>query len=326
MQRYLSGIGRKHLGVWLGSLLWIPVLAAAQETVPVTVIIQFEQPAVEAFGGSGGGNLAASTISAAGVSSRTIFDRVVLPRIESRSERQTREEELTQRFPQRPRTFGGTLRYEQVDFDREASGLDGNIYATNLQMAWDIENVSLGVLVPYEFLDLRRFAANLVGAILYGQYNLELNSTFTLGVTANGNYMYTGINNDFLDVNTYGGGLGLSLTIDHEVYVVGGAFSYQYNQDDSDTENDYQHLVKLGVNAGIRIGQTHVVNLFGTWNYDITSYEQTANVTDDNYFDLGITASWSITQTWNLNGGYKHVLGLKGFESNQFFVGTLVRF
>jgi hypothetical protein len=45
----------------------------------------------------------------------TIFSQVVLPRVESKTERETKQEELTQRLPQRPRTFGGTLRYEHVD-------------------------------------------------------------------------------------------------------------------------------------------------------------------------------------------------------------------
>jgi hypothetical protein len=312
--------------VWLGGLLGIPVLVGAQETAPVTVIFQFEQPAVEGFGGSGGGDLAASTLSAAGTTSLTIFNQVVLPRMESRTERETRQDELAQRVPQRPRTFGGSLRYERVEFQREASGLDGNIYATNLHMAWDIEGFAIGVLVPYEFLDLRQFDAHLVGVIPYGQYYVAFNSIYTLGFTVNGNYMYTAINNDFKDVNTYGGGLGVSLTMNQELYILSGAFSYQYNQDDSDRENDHQHLIKLGANVGVRIGQISVVNVFGTWNYDITDYQPTARVSDDNYFDLGIEAAWTVTRTWNLSGGYKRILGLKGFESNQFFIGTLLRF
>ena len=326
MQRHPSGTVRKFLCLWLGSLPLIPMLAAAQETTPVTVIIQFAPPAVEAFGGSGGGDLAASTISAAGVTSFTIFSQVVLPRVESKSEQESKQEELAQRLPQRPRTFGGTLRYEHVDFEKDASGLDGNIYATNLQMAWDIENFSLGFLIPYEFLNLSSFDANMVGAIPYAQYNIQINSISTLGFTANANYIYTGINNNFKDFNTLGGGVGLSLTIDKESFVVSGAFSYQFNKDDSDSENDHQHLIKLGGNVGVRIGQSSVVNLFGTWNNDITPYLQTLNVTDDQYWDLGIAASWSLSKTWNLNGGYKRILGLKDFESNQFFVGTLLRF
>jgi len=272
MQRPPSGTVRKYLCVWLGSLLLVPCLASAQETAPVTVIFQFEQPAVEAFGGSGGGNLAASTVSAAGLTSFTIFNQVVLPRVESKTERETKQEELAQSLPQRPRTFGGPFRYEHVDFEKDASGLDGNIYATNLQMAWDIEHFSLGFLIPYEFLDLKRFDAHLVGTILYAQYNLQLNSISTLGFTANTNYIHTSINNNFPDFNTLGGGVGLSLTMDKESYVVSGAFSYQFNKDDSESENDHQHLIKLGANVGVRIGQASVVNLFGTWNYDITPY------------------------------------------------------
>ena len=326
MPSHPSETVRKYLCLWLGSLLWFPMLASAQETAPVTVIIQFEQPAVAAFGGSGGGNLAASTVSAAGLTSFTIYNQVVLPRAESRAERETRQDELAQRLPQRPRTFGGTLRYEHVDFEQEASGLDGNIYATNLQMAWDIEDFSLGFLIPYEFLDLRRFDANLIGTILYAQYTIPLNSLSTLGFTANSNYIHTSINNNFNDFNTLGGGVSLSLTIDKESYVVSGAFSYQFNKDDSDSENDHQHLIKLGANIGVRLGQASVVNLFGTWNNDITPYIQTLNVTDNQYWDLGIAASWGITKTWNLNGGYKRILGLSDFDSNQFFVGTLLRF
>jgi hypothetical protein len=307
-------------------VLWLPLLASAQETAPVTVIVQFEEPAVEVFGGSGGGNLAASTISAAGVTSLMIFNQVVLPRIESKIERQTREEELAEKLPQRPRTFGGMFRYEHVDFAQQASGLDGNIYATNLQMAWDLENFSIGFLVPYEFLDLRSFDANLVGVIPYGQYHLRLNPIYTIDLTVNGNYAYTGINNNFSDLNTFGGGAGLSVTMDRESYVISGAFLYQYNKDDSENANNHQHLIKLGANGGIRIGQSSVINLFGTWNYDATDYQPLTNATDDNYFDLGIVASWSITNSWNLNGGYKRILGLNDFESNQFFLGSLLRF
>jgi hypothetical protein len=326
MQRHTSGTVRKSLCLWLETLLLIPILVAAQETAPVTVVIQFEPPAEAAFGGSGEGNLAVSTISPAGLTSFTIFNQIVLPRVESKSERASKQEELSQQLPQRPRTFGGTIRYEHVDFENDASGLDGNIYATNLQMAWDIENFSLGFLIPYEFLDLRSFDANQIGTILYAQYNLPLNAISALGLTANTNYIHTSINNDFPDFNTLGGGVGLSLTIDKEVYVVSGAFSYQFNKDDSDRENDHQHLIKLGGNVGVRIGQSNVLNLFGTFNYDITPYTKTLNVTDDQYWDLGIATSWSISKTWNLNGGYKRILGLSDFDSNQFFVGTLLRF
>jgi hypothetical protein len=326
MPRHPSALLTKYFALFLGNLLLGPLLGFGQETVPVTIIVQFEEFPPESFFGTGGGNLGASTISAAGTSSSTVFNQVILPRVETKREQETKQEELAQRLPVRPRTFGGTFRYEHVDFDNAAGGLDGNIYATNFQMAWDIENFSLGFLIPYEYLDLESFNVHQTGAILYGQYNLRLNPNYSIGFTVNGNYIYSAVNQNISDVNILGGGLGVSLTFDKDFFVIGGAVSYQYNGDDTDSPNDHQHLIKLGANAGVRIGQRSAINLFWIWNYDVTNYVKTINNTDDNYFDLGIEASWSITSTWNLNGGYKRILGLKDFESNQFFIGTLLRF
>ena len=326
MQRQHSGTVRKYLCVLLGSLLWIPMLAPAQETVPVTITIQFEQAAQQAAGGTGGGDLGVSTISAAGMTSSTLFNQVVLTKVETRSERESQQAALAQRLPRLPRTFGGMFRYEHVDFENGASGLDGDIYVTNFQMAWDIENFSVGFLIPCEHLDLRSFNANQIGTILYGEYSLHLSPIYTIGFIVNGNYIHSFIDQNIDDVNTFGGGVGVSLTMDRDVFVIGGAVSYQYNGDDTNLPNDHQHLIKIGANGGIRIGQNSVVNLFSTWNYDVTDYQQPVNNSDDNYFDLGIEVSWSISRTWKLTGGYKRILGLNDFASNQFFIGSLLRF
>jgi hypothetical protein len=326
MQRHPRGIRRKFLCAWLASLLSIPMLASAQETVPVTITVQFEQPAQQAAGGTGGGDLAVSTISAAGTTSSITFNQVILPKVETKSERERQQAVLAQQLPRLPRTFGGMFRYEHVDFENGASGLDGDIYVTNFQMAWDIENFSVGFLVPYEHLDLRSFNANQIGTILYGEYNLHLSPIYSMGFIVNGNYIHAFIDQNIDDVNTFGGGIGASLTMDRDMFVIGGAASYQYNGDDTNLPNDHQHLIKIGANVGVRLGQNGVVNLFSTWNYDVTYYQQPVTGSDDNYFDLGIEASWSISRTWKLNGGYKRNLGLKDFESNQFFIGSLLRF
>jgi hypothetical protein len=325
MPRHASALMIKYLTMFLGGVLLSPPVISAQQTVPVTIIIQFEPPVQEAIG-TGGGNLGASTISAAGTTTLTVFNQVVLPRVETKRERETKQEELARRLPMRPRTFGGTFRYENVNFESSASGLDGNIYSTNFQMAWDIEDFSVGFLIPYEYLDLKSFNAHQFGTILYGQYNFRFTPVYTMAFTVNGNYVYSAIDHHIDDVNTFGGGVGISLTMDRDIFVIGGAASYQYNADDSNGPNAHQHLIKLGTNIGVRIGQKSVVNLFSSWNYDPTDYKQIITKTDDNYFDLGIEASWSLTTTWNLNGGYKRILGLRDFDSNQFFIGTLLRF
>jgi hypothetical protein len=328
MPRLCLGIDRQYLCMWLGSLLLVPVVAFTQETVPVTVTVtaQFEQAVQQAVGGTGGGNLGVSTISAAGLTSSLTFNQVILPKVETKSERDSQQAALAQRLPRLPRTNGGMFRYEHVDFENGASGLDGDIYATNFQMAWDIENVSVGFLIPYEYLDLRSFNTHQIGSIVYGEYNLRFSPIYALGFIVNGNYVHSFLEHDIEDVNTFGGGVGVSLTMDRDLFVIGGAVSYQYNGDDTSLPNDHQHLIKIGANGGIRLGQNSAVNLFTTWNYDVTDYQQPVSNSDDNYFDLGIELSWSISRTWKLNGGYKRILGLSDFESNQFFIGSLLRF
>jgi hypothetical protein len=320
------GVLRKIQCAWLGILLSLPFMAFAQQTVPVTVTVQFEQSAQQAVGGTGGGDLGVSTISAAGMTSSITFNQVILPKVETRSERESEQAALAQRLPRLPRTFGGMFRYEHVDFENGASDLDGDIYATNFQMAWDIGNFSVGFLIPYEHLDLRSFNTNQIGSIFYGVYSLRLSPMYTMGFIANGNYVHSFLEDNVQDVNTFGGGIGVSLTMDRDMFVIGGAVSYQFNGDDTSLPNDHQHLVKIGTNVGLRIGQNSVVNLFSTWNYDVTDYQQPVNNSDDNYFDLGIELSWSISRTWKLNGGYKRIIGLSDFESNQFFLGSLLRF
>jgi hypothetical protein len=321
----LKGMFR-WLFICLADIMVVPPLGLAQPTAPITVVIQFEEPTPARFGGTGDGNLALSTISAAGLTSFTLIDQIALPRVETRTERETEREELTQRLPRRPRTVGGTFRYEHVDFHNDGSALDGNILSTNFQLAWDFEPFSVGFLIPYDYLDLRRFNAHQIGGIVYGQYTQPLSERFAGTITLNGNYVYSAIDEGINDLNTFGGGITLSVAWDLERFLIGGVFSYQYNQDDSGRENNHQHLIKMGPNAGVRIGQNLALNLFLIWNYDITDYQQVANGTDDNYFDLGLELNWSISRLWSLNGGYKKILGLRDFDSNQVFLGTLLRF
>ena len=103
-----------------------------------------------------------------------------------------------------------------MEFDTlGVSDLDGNIYATNVHLRWDRNNVSYGFLIPYDFLDLKSFNAHRVGAIGYGQYHLALSALATLDLTANANYTYTAVDtSDFENVNTFCGGVSVTLTLD----------------------------------------------------------------------------------------------------------------
>jgi hypothetical protein len=290
---------------------------AQQATVPVTVEVLFTN---EQFGSPGVG---ASSVSASARTSSLVFQDLVQPRPQTR-----REKDAARQLQTLPRTVGAFMRYERVEFDTQGVlDFDGNIYSTNLHLAWDLDNFSFGVLIPYDFLDLDSFDAHRIGTIAYGQYHFPLGRPTTLSLTVNGNHTFTAIAHRALsDVNTFGGGIGLSLTLDKDLFVGSAALSYQANVDDSGSVNNQQHLLKLGATAGVRLGASAVLTLFGSFTQDLTDYTETFTSIDKDYGDIGIEFSWSLSSTWRFTGGYKKILGLQDFDSHLVFIGTLLRF
>jgi hypothetical protein len=298
---------------------------SAQQTVPVTVVVQFRDQVPAALG-TGGGDLAAATISAAGTATRLVFDDLARSPTTTITEKTAAQEKGAFSLG-RPQIFGGIFRYEHVDFENSpAIDLGGNIYSTTLHTAWDINNFSFGVLVPYDYLALHALDAHRTGAILYGQYRLAVTPELSVVFLANSNYLHTAINHSFRDVNTFGGGVSVSLQADQDRVLLGGTISYQYNADDSNDVNDHQHLFKVGGNVGFRLGTNAVVNAFGTWTQDVTDYRNVVQDSSKGYLDLGIEMGLSLSKTWKINGGYKKILGLTDFDSNTVFLGTLFQF
>ena len=123
------------------------------------------------------------------------------------------------------------FRYEHLQGHQGGLNLDGDSYATTLQCAWDRDRCSFGVLLPYDFLALQSFDAHIVGLVPFVQYRLPVSALSTVAFTATGQYAHTAITNPFADLNTYGGGVSLSVTRDAEFLVVRGALAYQYYVD-----------------------------------------------------------------------------------------------
>ena len=211
---------RRGTFAFVSSLCLMVCAVSAQQTAPVTVVVQFGVPIPSAFG-TGGGDLAASTISAAGTATRLVFDEVVLPPATTATEKVAAQEKRAFNLG-RPQVFGGIFRYEHVDFDNRPIDLGGNIYSTTLHATWDINNFSFGVLVPYDYLALHVLDAHRTGAVLYGQYRHAVTPELSAVFVANGNYLHTAINHNIPDVNIFGGGVSAALQVDHE-HVLQGA-------------------------------------------------------------------------------------------------------
>lgn len=258
--------------------------------------------------------------SAASTTSRLVFTELVVPTVRTTTEK---NRQAVQKAQGAVRTFGGSLRTEWVD---KAGDENGMVSGFNLGLAYDVDNFTFGVMLPYDYFNFDSFTANRIGSILFGQYHLSLTEELEATFTANLNYMFT----DFRilgqddDLNTYGAGLSAGLRYSQELYELGCGVSYQYNQDDVDLDDDSQDLVKLGANVGYRVTPDQVVNLFGTWTYDATDYKYDYGDTD--YFEIGTEYRANFSDTWALNVGYRKVVDLEDYDSDMVYLGTTWQF
>lgn len=260
-------------------------------------------------------------VSSSSVTSRLVFNEIVMPGVQTRS---SKKKEDAQKAQGKTRIFGGKVRYEDLDVDRN----DGDLVGFNLGIAQDFDNFTVGLILPYDNIDFDDlFNVDRYGLVLFGQYNIDLTPDVTIAGTANLNYTYTDVDFDSGEsdrFNTAGGGLSASVTLDKDIVVTSAAISYQYNEDDSNVKDDHQHLVKMGANAGYRIGDNHVITIFGVWNADITNYSY--EPVDDDYFDLGAELTTNFSETWGLTVGYKTVVDLEAFDSDMYYLGSILRF
>lgn len=247
----------------------------------------------------------------------TVYNQVVLPATPTQNEKAKKEEARMDV----PRVIAGYLRYETV----EVGSTDGDIYGASLGLAWDRDNVSYGFIIPYDNMDFDGVDSdiNRFGIVGFFQYNADMTSNWTLGLTVNANWYYGDY--DVTSIRVIGGGTSVSFTYDNGgVFVPGLAFSYQYNQDDTAALYNYQHLFKSGLNLGFRIGDAASVNLYGVWNEDISDHMR--DVDENDSADVGIEARFNVSDTFTLSGGYKAVVDVEDFDSSTFYFGALFTF
>ncbi len=226
----------------------------------------------------------------------------------------------------RPRLLGGYLRYESARADHAD---DADIYGGTLGIAWDIEQFSLGIIIPYDYMDYNVVKAHRVGAIGFGTYTLGLAQNLDLMFGANVSYMHVSpfdesFGREADTVNYYGGGLSTTLTYDAGAVVPALAVLYQYTKDDSDSEHDYSHLLKVAGQLGVRLGERVIVSPYVIWNRDVSAYATSDDIYS--FFDVGAELGISITETFTLNVGYKKVLGISDVENDMGYLGVLYRF
>lgn len=255
-----------------------------------------------------------SPVSAGHKAGEVVMRDLVLPAVKTKTE-EKKEAEVRGKYP---RMVAGYLRYENVSFGSQ----DTDIIGISIGLAWDVENISYGFVIPYDYLDAGGSETHRIGTIGFIQYNTTVIEDFSLGLTANLTYMRLDFEGG--DINVWGGGPSISLTYEAgDVFVPSLAVSYQYSVDDTGSSGDYQHLVKTGLNFGFRVGEDAVINLFGIWNRDVSSYMEDGN---NSFGDVGVEAHYNMSETFSLSGGYKTVVGFEDYDSHTIYLGALLRF
>ena len=265
----------------------------------------------------------ASTSSSARVTD-TIYSRVINPVLQTRSQRQQSQQKATQ-F----NAFLGDVKYEHGDFRRANDS--GHVAGFTAGASYDFnDQYSIGVVIPYDHMAFSSFDANRTGVILYGKGKWNFSNNFELDAAINGNYLYTDMQFKFGkdQLHTYGGGLSTRLTFDNGGdFIPAVALSIQYNRDDKNFSIDNQQiLVKAGTTLGYRILDNALIQVSGAYNRGITVASVTGGNADDDFFDAGIEGSWLISDTWQLKGGFKKVLGLNYYDSDSFYLGSSIKF
>jgi hypothetical protein len=106
-------------------------------------------------------------------------------------------------------------------------------------------------------------------------------------------------------------------------FVPAASFSVQYNKDNKNYEGNGQYLVKMGPTLGYRVTDNAIIQANGLWTKDVT--QRPSNI-DTDFYDVGVEGTYIISDTWQLRGGYKRMLGYDYYESDTFYLGNSLKF
>jgi hypothetical protein len=272
--------------------------------------------------------LSATSMASTSASSKvsdTVFNNIISPSIQTRSQQNQQQNRPLQKLI----VSFADLKYERANFTNTNDR--GNIGGFTASGSYDInKSFSVGAIIPYDHLAFNSFDADRTGTILYVKNTLKLPSNFELSTAVNGNYMYTATQFSGISgtnqLHTYGGGFSTRLKFDHNDsnFIPSAAFSYQYNKDNTNIQDNEQHLIKLGPSLGYRVLNNATIQASGSWTKDISQYKQLQNGND--FYDVGVEGAWSISDAWQLRGGYKKILGLTNYTSDSIYLGSAIKF
>lgn len=125
----------------------------------------------------------ASPNSPTAVTTRVVFDNLVLPSAQTTNEKKKEE---AKRKNNSLRVLSSNVSTEWVKNRNE----DGRVYGFNLGFAYDFDNFTIGAVVPYDHLDNNIYRGDRVGTVLFAQHHILSTDTARLSATINTNYYH----------------------------------------------------------------------------------------------------------------------------------------
>jgi hypothetical protein len=278
--------------------------------------------------GSGG---AMSSLKPSSKVGDIIQNRVINPSIQTRKQKEEQKEKKEQQVKQtghNTNLFLADVKYERGEMRQ--TGDSGNIAGFTAGGSIDFDGgITLGAVLPYDYFDFHNFEAHRTGMVVYGKKTWDLANNFEFSTALHANYLYTATNmgytGTYTPLSTFGGGYSMRLLHDNGGdFIPAASFAVQYNEDDKENNgNEKQYLVKMGPTLGYRVTDNAVVQFNGLWSKDVT--QRPKNI-DTDFFDVGIEGTYIISDTWQLRGGYKRMLGYEYYESDTFYLGNSLKF
>ena len=240
----------------------------------------------------------------------------------------------TGRALQLPNYLGGSLTYEHISWQ----GQGGNLYGLSGAYEREMGPFAVGAILTYKYFDydVSEFdpfsnrtaefdlSSNRVGGIFYGKY-FVLEDPVILMVGANGQVNYSIYNDPTIDnFVAFGGGAFCSVGGMVGPVELTGAFSYSYSKMDVAFIQNFAHLIKFGGMAGIGIGSRFAVDLYVLDTQNLSDYVE--EITGMNYVTIGVEGGFQPAGSWSLTLGYKTILALADYSSNEVYLGTLWKF
>jgi len=243
------------------------------------------------------------------------------------------------------------LRYENINIDQPGDNIEANIFGGTFDFSFSSSDstnntFTLGLYLPYDYFNYDNSVVkhiHQVGSILYGIYSLPVfNREYQMEFMSHISYYH-----DFIDlsdshryecfidddIDYLGFGFGFGLNKISGVIKPGFFSSVQYSHSYGELTNDY-YLIRTGANIEINLTENWYISLFGSWIVDLTDYDPPRDLAyydddmfdNDNFWKIGVETGYSFGAGWELNVGYRKILGLRDFDSDKIYLGMLWKF